>query len=87
MLHLPKPMPMYLQMAWARGSLAVPLKTFTNYYLSVVKQENRRSGGRNCEMTLASTPGGASGNWAQIAPPPRNAGFSRQRYHFRCPAA
>src|SRR5208282_2280150 len=42
MLHLPSSMPMYLQIARARGSLAVPLKTFTSQKLFLVKQENRR---------------------------------------------
>jgi hypothetical protein len=42
MVHWPSSTPMDLQMALARGSLAVPLKIFTRQLVQV-KKENRRS--------------------------------------------
>src|ERR1700733_9958496 len=58
-VHLPSSAPMDLQMAFARGSFAVPLKIFTSQDDSG-KTKNRRSRGRDYEMTLTTGDFGAS---------------------------
>jgi hypothetical protein len=56
-------------MAFAKGSLAVPLKIFTRQLIQVnsayfrlfqLKKENRRSRRKNCKTTLTTNKSGAS---------------------------
>jgi len=59
MVQLPSSMPMYLQMARARGSFDVPEKTFTGKKFSV-KKENPPDWRMNRDKTVTTNQAGAS---------------------------
>jgi hypothetical protein len=63
-------MPMDLQMALAKGRLAVPLKIFMSQLCFGLKQKNRRYRRGNCEMTLTTNAFGARVIWGLAANPP-----------------
>src|SRR6202041_1424948 len=48
-MHLPSSQPMYLQMARARGSFAVPEKTFTVYLISLQSNKILRKARGKCQ--------------------------------------